>query len=176
MSTSLVGIAWSAPPKRPRTGQRVSPTWSRTARHPEAPAGEQPVEADRAVEHELRARRGQERLHAAEAEADRHEARRARALGERGAGRVGVGLDLREQRLLDVGHVLPVAVALAGARGPAEVVDRDRVMAGLGEALGELDVEAVEPADVGQDDHAGAAGPLGRLGQRGGERACRRPT
>ena len=84
-------------------------------------------------------------------------------------GRVGVGLDLREQRLLDVGHVLPVAVALAGARRPAEVVDRDRVMAGLGEPLGELDVEAVEPPDVGQDDHAGAAGAVGRLGQRGGE-------
>ena len=45
-------------------------------------------------------------------------------------------------------HVLEVVVALPVARGPAEVVERNRGVAALGEAQRELLVEAVEPADV----------------------------
>jgi hypothetical protein len=59
-------------------------------------------------------------------------------------------------------------VALLGPRGATEVVKGDRVVPGGGETLGQLDVEAVEPAHVGEDDHPGAA-RLGRRGQRGGE-------
>jgi hypothetical protein len=54
-----------------------------------------------------------------------------------------------------VRHVLEVLAALAGARGAPEVVDRDRVVAGLREPLGQLDVEPVQAADVGQDHDAG---------------------
>src|SRR4051794_40653249 len=137
--------------------------------HAEAPAREPAVEADDAVEHELGTHPRQERLRAAEAEADRDEARRARPLHGGGLRRVRVGLDLRGPRLLDVRHVLEVLVALARAGGAPEVVDRDRVVAGVGEALRELDVEAIEAADVREDDHGGAAGRLGGLRQGGGE-------
>jgi hypothetical protein len=67
-----------------------------------------------------------------------------------------------------VGHVVPVVGALAGADGAAEVVDRDGVTAGLGEALGQLDVEAVEAADIGEDEH-GRVAAVGRLSERGRE-------
>jgi hypothetical protein len=67
-----------------------------------------------------------------------------------------------------VGHVVPVVVALAGARGAPEVVDRDGVVAGLREALGQLDVEAVQAADVGQDHDPGRRA-VGRLGHGGRE-------
>src|SRR5439155_11950959 len=120
-------------------------------------AAEAPLEADDAVEHELPAHPREERLRAAEAEADRHEARRAGLLDERRLRGVGVRLHLRDAGLLDVRPEIEVLVALAGAGRAAEVVDRDRVMAGLREALGELDVEAVQTADVGEDDHGRAA-------------------
>ena len=58
-------------------------------------------------------------------------------------------------RLLDVRHELEVLVARAEPGRAAEVVDRDRRMAGGGEALGQLLVEAEQAADVGQDDDAG---------------------
>jgi hypothetical protein len=51
-------------------------------------------------------------------------------------------------------------------RGPPEPVERDRVDPALGESEGKLLVVGVEPADVRQDDHAGAA----RLGGTGEER------
>ena len=64
-----------------------------------------------------------------------------------------------------MGHVLEVVAALLDAGGAAEVVERDRRIASLGKAERELLVEAVEPADVGEDHDAGAA----RLVQYGGE-------
>ena len=60
---------------------------------------------------------------------------RSRERGDRG-GRVL--LDARDRQLLDVRHVLELLVARAEAGGPAEVVHRDRVVAGLSEPLGEL--------------------------------------
>ena len=60
-------------------------------------------------------------------------------------------LDLGDAELLHVRHVLEVPVARAKAGGTAEVVDRDCVVAGLGEPLGQLAVERVEAADVGKD-------------------------
>ena len=55
-----------------------------------------------------------------------------------------------------------VVVALPDARGPAEVVEGDGGVAALGEAQRELLVEAVEPADVGEDDDADARRLVGR--------------
>ena len=54
-------------------------------------------------------------------------------------------------------HVLELLVARAETRGAAEVVDRDRVIAGLREALGELRVERIQAADVGEDHDPAAA-------------------
>ena len=73
-----------------------------------------------------------------------------------------VGLDRRRVGLRHVLHVGEVVVALADAGGAAEVVDRDGGVAALGEAQGELLVEAVEPAHVGQDDDADRRGRVGR--------------
>jgi hypothetical protein len=42
-------------------------------------------------------------------------------------------------------------------------------MAGLREALGQLHVEAVQAADVGQDHDVGPTGRLGGFGERRGE-------
>ena len=79
-----------------------------------------------------------------------------------------VGLDAVGSCLVDVGHVVEVLAALAHACRPPEVVDRYRRDSSLGEAERELFVEAIEPADVGQDDDAVAAW-LFRLGREGGE-------
>ena len=53
--------------------------------------------------------------------------------------------------------VLEALAPLLVLGGASEVVDGDGVHPGLGEALGELLVELVQPAHVGQDQHAGAA-------------------
>ena len=84
---------------------------------------------------------------------------RAGALAQRGDRGGGVLLDARDRQLLDVGHVLELLVARAEAGGAAEVVDRDRVVAGLREPLGELGVERVQAADVGQDHDPARRGP-----------------
>src|SRR5207248_7882076 len=65
-------------------------------------------------------------------------------------------------------HVDEVLAARAEAGRAAEVVDRDRVVAGKREALGQRHVEGVEAAYVGKDEHAGAVS-VGRLGDRRGE-------
>ena len=78
-----------------------------------------------------------------------------------------VGLHAVVGRLLDVRHVLEVVVALRRAGGAAEVVDRDRRVAALGEAKRELLVEAVEPAHVGQDHDPGRGRLVGRCEERG---------
>ena len=73
-----------------------------------------------------------------------------------------VGLDLGRLHGLHVWHVLEVVVPLLDAGGAAEVVERDRRVAPLGKAQRELLVEAVEAADVGEDDDADAARLVGQ--------------
>ena len=108
----------------------------------------------------------QERVRPAEAEADRDRALDAGLLlQERERGR-DVECDGLGRGLLDVRHVLEVLVARAEPGGAAEVVDRDRGVAGGGEALGELLVEAEQAAHVGQDDDAGRALGAGEVGAR----------
>ena len=63
-------------------------------------------------------------------------------------------------------HVLEVVSALLRPGRAPEVVDRNRGNAPLCEAEGELLVEAVEAADVGEDDHPFPAGLLRRCGER----------
>ena len=55
----------------------------------------------------------------------------------------------------------------ADAGGAAEVVERDREVAALGEAQRELLVEVEEPAHVRQDDDAGRGRLVGRCEERG---------
>ena len=86
-------------------------------------------------------------------------ARSAPSAVERG---LDVERDRLGRRLLDVRHVLEVLVARAEPGGAAEVVDRDRRVAGGREALGQLLVEAEQAAHVGQDDDAGRARRRGR--------------
>src|SRR5207237_3413200 len=117
------------------------------------------VEADRTGE-AVAGRRREPRVPPAEAEADGEDARsagRAEVLDRR----AHVGLDPVLGRLRDVLHVREVVATLAHAGGPAEVVDRDGGDPALGEAKRELLVEAVEPADVRQDDDTRAARVVG---------------
>ncbi len=79
-------------------------------------------------------------------------------LAEIGDARGDVGLHRRRGRLLHVRPVFELLVALRRAGGPAEVVESNGGDAALGEAQGELLVEAVEAADVGEDDDGGSAG------------------
>ena len=72
---------------------------------------------------------------------------------------------LVELHLLTVRAVVELVVARAEAGGPAVVVEGNRVMAGLREALGQLDVEGVEAANV-RDDHDTGLVALGCLGER----------
>ena len=111
-------------------------------------------------------RRGEPRVAAAEAEADREDGRAAEPAQVRDR-RGDVRLDELRLRLGDVRHVLEVVAALGDAGRAAEVVDRDRREAALGEAKRELLVEAVEPADVGQDDDAGLGRPVRPRAERG---------
>ena len=83
-----------------------------------------------------------------------------------GSGRVG--LDALLGRLLDVLHVLEVVAALLDAGRSPEVVERERRVAALGEAEGELLVEPVQPTDVGED-HDPGRGRLVRGRQERGE-------
>ncbi len=82
----------------------------------------------------------------------------------------GVLFHLTDLQLLDVRHVFEVLVTRAEAGGAAEVVDRDCGVADLGEALGQLRVERVQAADVGQDHHpaALARGGLRESGRESG--------
>src|SRR4051794_25509077 len=89
-------------------------------------AGEARVEAHRARQAEVVVRRGEQRLHAAEAEADRDHGPRAGPLDQRLARGHRVGLDVLDLRGLRVGHVLEIPPALAYACRTAEAVDRDR--------------------------------------------------
>jgi hypothetical protein len=64
-----------------------------------------------------------------------------------------------------VRHEVELVVTLADPGRAAERVERDRRVPGLREALRELGVEAVEPADV-RDDHDADGVRRGRVGQR----------
>jgi hypothetical protein len=101
----------------------------------------------------------------AEAEADgEDDARRLAELRDR---RREVALHAFGGRL---GRVLPVVEVLTALVDPccaAEVVERDRRVAALGEAQRELLVEAVQPADVRQDHDAYAGRLVRRRHERG---------
>ncbi len=133
---------------------------------PEPRSVEDPVEADRGRQ-PGDVGRGQERFKSAEAEADGGRREDPGALRERGRARREVVLDALDLELLDVWHVLEVLIAWPEARGPSEVVEHDCVISGLGEALGQIGVERVQPADVRQDHDP--APPAGRFGDRRGE-------
>ncbi len=115
------------------------------------------VEADRAGE-PVTSRRGQPRVAAAHAEADRED-RRAALRAQPGDARRDVRLNLGRRDDADVLHVVEVVVALRDAGGAPEVVERDGRVAALGEAQRELLVEAVEATHVRQDHDAGRRRP-----------------
>ena len=86
---------------------------------------------------------------------------------EPGGGGGDVELDRRRVGAADVIHVREVVVALGDAGGATEVVERGRGDAAFGEAECELLVEAVQTANVGQDDDAIVRGRIGCCGERG---------
>jgi len=73
-----------------------------------------------------------------------------------------IRLDLLGTHSLDVRRVLEVLVALLGTSGAPEVVEREGKVAALGEPKRQLLVEAVQPAHVRKDHHAGLRRLLGR--------------
>ena len=102
---------------------------------------------------------------AAHAEADRED--RLAAWGTQSSDRRGdVGLHALGRGLLHVRHVLEVVAALLGAGRAPEVVEGDRCVAALCEAQRQLLVEAVEAADVREDDDADSSVLLGRGHER----------
>jgi hypothetical protein len=99
-------------------------------------------------------------MSAAHAEADgedRVDAERAQVL-DRGA---HVLLDLLGRNGVDVRPAVEVVVPLLGAGGAAEVVERERRVAALRKAQGQLLVEAVQPADVREDHDSGVRHRVG---------------
>src|SRR5262249_22457263 len=70
------------------------------------------------------------------------------------------------RRLLDMRHVLEVVAALGGTGRAPEVVERDCGVAPLGEAQGELLVEAVKAPDIVKYHAADAARLMGRRRKR----------
>ena len=162
----------SAPPKTASTGESIWLATSVGRRGVVAPrADDRPVEPDDAGQPEAQGP-GQERHPAAHAEADREDRGRRRAiavLGPQGRDtRPDVRGDPAPRRRADVGRVVEVLAAPGVARGPAEVVDGQGVDAALREAQGQLLVERMEAADVGQDHDAGA-GRFGRSRPEGGQ-------
>ena len=103
----------------------------------------------------------------AETEPDRED-RRCAAGTQLVDRRLRIRLDAGVGRLLDVRHVVPVAVALCDAGSATEVVEGDGEVASLGEAQRKLLVEMKEPTHVRQDHDAGGCG-LVRGCEKGGE-------
>ena len=64
-------------------------------------------------------------------------------------------------------HVGKVVVALADAGRTPEVIDSDRRVPALGETQSELLVEAVETANVGEDDDGRSGGLVGQRRKSG---------
>ena len=172
-STCSTGIAWSSPPNSPSTGRLMSRCALERPGGAEALARQDSVEADHAASSSASS---------AAARNDRKPPRQNPTLttGRHRCARAARRSRLRRRRapagpeLLDVRHVLEVLAARPQPRGAAEVVDRDRVMAGLREALGKLGVERIQPADVGQDHDPGARAPRGLRERRREARAVGR--
>src|SRR3954470_2836909 len=178
----------SSPANRPSTGtvmsgERPGPGDVMAGRGVERPARAlapgRAVEADDAGQ-TMVARALHERLGAAEAEADGHDRGRTGSFEALHRG-VHVGRHGVRGRLLDVRRIVEVLAARAEAGGAAEVVERDRAVAGVREALGQFLVEAEQPAHVGQhDDPHGACGTrevgreFGPIGRRERQRLARR--
>ena len=145
----------SAPPNRPRTGDRdLARDVDRRGRVVPPGPGERAVHPDHAGQPEPE-RPGQERHPATHAEAQReHRPGRGPAvlrrpdLLDRGG---DVGLDAGPGRLDRMGAVVEVIAARLRSGGPAEPVERQRVDPVLGEAEGQLLVIRMQPANVGQD-------------------------
>src|SRR5947207_5117325 len=110
---------------------------------------------------------GEPRLASTETEADAEDPLRA-VFAEIGDAGGDVGLHRRRRRLVYMRPVFELLVALRRTRGPAEVVECDRGDAALGEAQGELLVEAVEATDVREDHDADLRRLVGRR-RKGGE-------
>jgi hypothetical protein len=87
-------------------------------------------------------------------------------VAEPGDGGGDVELDRRRIGAAEVIRIREVVVALRDAGGAAEVVERDRADVALGEAECELLVEAVQAANVGQDDDAFVRRRIGCCGER----------
>ena len=120
------------------------------------------VEADDARKPEVARRRGKQADATAEAEADRVEPLRAPAVDptevvDRGR---HVRLDRLVPKLEDVGLVFEPLAALRGPRRPRVRVDRHGVDPRLRETQRELLVIRMQPADVGEHDHARPGGLL----------------
>jgi hypothetical protein len=116
--------------------------------HPARPA----VEADRAGQ-PVAPRGRRPRAAAAVTEPDRENRAAAEGPQVADAG-AHVGLNLFVCELLHERHVVPVVRPLVDAGRAAEVVEGDRSVAALGEAQGELLVEAVEAPHIRQDHDA----------------------
>ena len=101
--------------------------------------------------------RSEEREPTAEAEADGEQGDDPPSLANGPRAGLDVGQEPLVARLADMLHVAEVVASVAGAGRSTEVVDRDGVHTGLGEAQGELLVVRVQPADIGQDDDSGTA-------------------
>src|SRR4051812_40315899 len=127
---------------------------------------ERPVQPDDTGQMESE-RRGEEGHAAAHAEADREDPVDPLATEGFDGGR-DVARDTRPSRPLGVGHVLERVAAWLGAGRPPEIVDGEGIDAAFRETQGELLVERMQPAHVGEDDDAGATG-LGRPRSEGGE-------
>src|SRR5439155_5337530 len=123
-----------------------------------------PVEADGAAQ-PVTGRGCKPRVAAAEAEADGEDRPAVQPLQVLHGG-ANVGLDQIRLRRLDVRHVLELVVTPSDAGGAPEIVDRDGGEAALRKPERELLVEAIEAADIREDDDA----HRGRLLRNGPER------
>ena len=169
------------PHRRRRTGRAPgrcsSAAWATgSGRSARARAGRRSVEADDPVQLVILEAAWANAGAAAEAEAHHVHPLGGTAGGvpESGDARRHVGADRCALGGVHVRHVLEVRSPEARARGPRVEVEGDGVDPGLGQATGQLQVERVQAADVGDDHDAGPAGRLGP-GQVAGERRSRRP-
>jgi hypothetical protein len=76
-------------------------------------------------------------------------------------GSLDVRLQARPRGALDVRHVVEVVATRVRARGPAEVVDGERVEPHFCESEHQLLVERVQTAHVGQHEHGSPAAGVG---------------
>lgn len=110
--------------------------------------------------------RREPRLAPAHAETDGEDGRGA-AVAQRFYPGGHVGLDALRRRERDVLHVFELVVPLGDARRATEVVDGNCRVTALRKAQGQLFVEAIEAANVREDDDANVRALLGRREERG---------